>query len=284
MQVHHHGRALVVLGFCVLADAYVMPWAAPELGPNRRWPLWVGPRMCSKDDRGAGAGAANGSAGAGRAGKVERKSNLLFDDFAAALPRLDGKTVAITGCTSGIGFVVAKTALRLGATLVMLNRPSLRAATALQALRDEIDYKLPQLDSEETADIEARVAQQMAEMRVVQIPCDLLSFSSVRDAYIELRTKFPDGIDVLCLNGGIGASPPEYEGNGFEPMMQTNHLSHFLLVQLLLSSMEQRAAAVGEARIISMTSEARKSPPTPLDPSALEQVVRQSLPQTISAA
>jgi hypothetical protein len=41
------------------------------------------------------------------------------------------------------------------------------------------------------------------EMRVVPIDCDLMDFQSVKRAYVELRTKFPDGIDALCLNGGI---------------------------------------------------------------------------------
>ena len=34
--------------------------------------------------------------------------NQLFDDFVPALPRMDGKSVAVTGCTSGTGKIFAK--------------------------------------------------------------------------------------------------------------------------------------------------------------------------------
>ena len=114
---------------------------------------------------------------------VQRKESVLFDEFCSRLPRMDGKIVAMTGCSSGLGFVAAKQVLTLGATLVMLNRPSIKANVALDALRAEIDYKLPQLDTPETADIEARIAAQMAEMRVIPVACDLLDLSSVRQVY-----------------------------------------------------------------------------------------------------
>ena len=54
---------------------------------------------------------------------------------------------------------------QLGATLVMLNRPSLKSEAALALLRAEVDYKIPQLDAPEMASIEERVAQEMAAMR-----------------------------------------------------------------------------------------------------------------------
>ena len=54
---------------------------------------------------------------------------------------------------------------QLGATLVMLNRPSLKSEAALALLRAEVDYKIPQLSAPEMASIEERVAQEMAAMR-----------------------------------------------------------------------------------------------------------------------
>jgi len=134
-------------------------------------------------------------------GGVQRKESVRFEDFVRGLPRMDGKVVAMTGCTSGIGFVAARTVLQLGATLVMLNRPSLKSEAALALLRDEVDYKLPQLDTPETSSIEERVAAEMAAMRVISVACDLLDFKSVKEAYVDIRTKFPDGALVY---GGIG--------------------------------------------------------------------------------
>ena len=248
--------------------------SASAFAPLLRVPVHFRPRIAplraSKSRRlclgMSGAGAERGDV------VVQAKKSVLFDEFCSTLPRMDGKVVAITGCTSGIGFIVARTVLDLGAIVVMLNRPSIRAEAACVALRSGIDFVLPQLAAEQAMDLEAQVAQQMNEMRVVPIDCDLLDFASVKQAYVEIRTKFPDGIDVLCLNGGIGAAPPNHVRSvgSYEPMMQTNHLSHFLLTQLLLPSMEARAASLGsDTRIVSVTSEARTQPNTPLAAAAL---------------
>ena len=43
-----------------------------------------------------------------------------FHEFANGLPSLQGKTIAITGCTSGTGFIVARTAILKGADHVLL--------------------------------------------------------------------------------------------------------------------------------------------------------------------
>ena len=44
---------------------------------------------------------------------------------------MKGKTVAITGCSRGLGFVTAKTCAAKGARVLMLNRESPRAREAL---------------------------------------------------------------------------------------------------------------------------------------------------------
>lgn len=45
-----------------------------------------------------------------------------FPAFAAALPSLAGKTIAITGCTTGTGLVAAIACASHGASVVLLNR------------------------------------------------------------------------------------------------------------------------------------------------------------------
>ena len=52
----------------------------------------------------------------------------------------------------------------------------------------------------------------------------------------------------------------------YDLQMTTNHLSHFLLVRELLPLLERRAHRAGEARIVHMTSEARKIPYHALNP------------------
>eukprot|EP00931_Biecheleriopsis_adriatica_P073073 TRINITY_DN47430_c0_g1_i1.p1 TRINITY_DN47430_c0_g1~~TRINITY_DN47430_c0_g1_i1.p1 ORF type:complete len:374 (+),score=62.91 TRINITY_DN47430_c0_g1_i1:46-1167(+) len=165
------------------------------------------------------------------------KANLYYDAVFETLPVLLGKVVVVTGTTSGTGLILAVTAVRKGATcLILANRDSERATANLDAIR------------------------QMAASTVVKsVSCDLQSFASVRKAASEIETIVAQysGLDVLCNNAGIMAHPDLRTEDGFDVQMQTNHLSHFLLTGLLLPSLEKAAAARGEARIIQHGSGAR---------------------------
>ena len=55
--------------------------------------------------------------------KKEVKS-VYFDEFKAGLPSMAGKTVVITGTTSGTGKVAAHTVAELGGRVIVLNRKS----------------------------------------------------------------------------------------------------------------------------------------------------------------
>jgi NAD(P)-dependent dehydrogenase (short-subunit alcohol dehydrogenase family) len=59
-------------------------------------------------------------------------------------------------------------------------------------------------------------------------------------------------------------------GDGYDAMMQTNHLSHFLLTTLLMPALEVAAATHGSARVVNHSSTSRKFPPTPLQPKYLQ--------------
>lgn len=163
----------------------------------------------------------------------------LYLAFVKTLPSLKGKTVAITGCTSGTGLVLARTCGDLGARVVMLNRPSERANAALLTLTQR-------------------------KIDAVLMPCDLQSFASVRTAAAQLKTVCADGIDVLCNNAGVMALPDIATQDGFDVQMQSNHLSHFLLTSQVWPLLEQAATQRGEARVVNHSSGARKSPASPL--------------------
>lgn len=55
----------------------------------------------------------------------------LFPSFKEELPKVEGKVFAITGTTSGTGFVAARTAAELGGEVILLNRKSSRAEGSL---------------------------------------------------------------------------------------------------------------------------------------------------------
>ncbi|KAL3785165.1 hypothetical protein HJC23_013831 [Cyclotella cryptica] len=176
-------------------------------------------------------------------------SYLNNDDL---LPPLTGKTVAITGTTSGLGFALARTAIVKRASLVLLlNRTSDRSATSEEKLRESYLH-----DEEEDAETTTTTTRTVLR----SIDCDLQSFDSVKSAAeaVTEAVRPYHGLDVLCLNAGIMACDDIRTKDGFDVQMQTNMLSHFLLASLLYPSVREAAEQRGEARIVSHSSSARE--------------------------
>ena len=89
-------------------------------------------------------------------------------------------------------------------------------------------------------------------IRTAFIPVDLSSLSSVRSAaQMILEDTSIEKIDVLINNAAIMACPYKKSEDGLELQLATNHLSHFLLSNLLLPKIQ--AAGQG-ARIICVSS------------------------------
>ena len=126
----------------------------------------------------------------------------------------------------------------------MLNRESHRAVDAYESIKAIV--------KETRGD---------ANDKVFKINCDLMSFASVEKAAEEVKSTFPDGIDVLCNNAGIMAFPNQATKDGYDAQMQVNHISHFLLTKELFPLLEKKAEVTGEARIINHTSVARLGSP-----------------------
>jgi NAD(P)-dependent dehydrogenase (short-subunit alcohol dehydrogenase family) len=187
----------------------------------------------------------------------ERPSQY-YPAFLEGLPSMQGKTVVITGCSRGLGYVTAKTIIKLGGFVVMMNRKSETANQVLQ----ELTHECTTID----ASIE-RVPPALVE-------CDLLSFDSVRQACEQVQTLTKEtGIDVLCCNAGIMLQPNQASQDGYDITVSTNVLSHFLITKLLFSRLQQAAANDNngaEARIVSMSSASGYGLPA-LDPPFFEQ-------------
>ena len=182
--------------------------------------------------------------------KGYKKPNLeskYFDQLFESLPSLEGKTVVITGTTSGTGYTAAEACGKLGAKVLLLNRPSERAKTSYEKLKETTSNG-----------------------SFHPIDCDLQSFASVRECISKINDLCPEGIDVLCNNAGVMALEDMPTGDGYDVQMQTNHLSHFLLTKLLWPSLEKTANEKGEARVVNHSSGARNSVKK-LEPEFLEQ-------------
>jgi NAD(P)-dependent dehydrogenase (short-subunit alcohol dehydrogenase family) len=163
-----------------------------------------------------------------------------FPDFEASLPSLEGKTVAITGTTSGTGYIVARTAARKNAdTILLLNRPSERAQKA------EADLKA-----------EANANTNTKTTKIISIDCDLQDLESVKKAAATIKGKVK-AIDVLCNNAGVMALEDKATKDGYDVQMQTNHISHFMLTKELYPLLQKAKELNGSARVTNHTSEAR---------------------------
>jgi NAD(P)-dependent dehydrogenase (short-subunit alcohol dehydrogenase family) len=160
-----------------------------------------------------------------------------FADFERnKVPSMEGKTVAITGCTPGTGYIVARTCVKKGAkNVLLLNRPSDRATKAENDLMAFIDG---------------------CKTNIETIPCDLQDFNSVRAAAKKIKKKYK-AIDVLCNNAGIMAREDKATEDGYDVQMKTNHLSHFLLTKELYPLLKRANELRGEARVVQHSSVAR---------------------------
>ncbi|GAX25917.1 hypothetical protein FisN_6Hh045 [Fistulifera solaris] len=176
-----------------------------------------------------------------------KDSSTSFEAFVEQLPDLQGKIIAITGCTTGLGYVFAETCVKKNAdTVLLLNRPSERADQAEESLR--AIAKTTQLET---------------------IECDLQDFASVRKAAAQIKEKY-EALDILCNNAGIMAVPDNATVDGYDVQMQTNYLSHFLLTKELMPLLQKAQELRGEARIVNQLSLMRLIPYTNVKKEFLE--------------
>lgn len=140
---------------------------------------------------------------------------------------LNGRTLAITGATAGIGRVTALELARRGAKLLLLNRSADRTAAVLSGIEDAVGAN-----------------------RARFIALDLASLDSVRDAANQVLA-LDEPLHGLINNAGI-ASIRGATKEGFELAFGTNHLGHFLLTSLLL----ERLTASAPSRVVTVASRA----------------------------
>ncbi len=128
-------------------------------------------------------------------------------------------TVLVTGGHSGIGLVGARTlAERYGCDLILAGRSAERTEEGARQLRQE------------------------TKARVKVLSLDLNSLQSVRDGAERLKALLQtDGSKlhgILCNAGTQSNGPVHYSVDGYETTFAGNCLGHFLLVNLLLDSIE----------------------------------------------
>ncbi len=147
---------------------------------------------------------------------------------------MTAKTILITGATSGIGRVAAESLARDGAHVVVVGRnPAKTAATVAEIKQATGGY----------ASVDFLLA-------------DLSVQAEVRRLAGEFQSRYPR-LDVLINNAGGIFRERRLTADGQEMTWALNHLSYFLLTNLLLDTL----LASGPARIINVASNAHRRVP-----------------------
>ena len=145
---------------------------------------------------------------------------------------LEGKVYIVTGSNTGIGFETAKQLVEMGATVILACRTPDKA-------REAKDLILSQTKCPVT--------------RVIVIKLDLCGFDSVRKFVKEFRALgLP--LNGLINNAGVMMQERSLTQDGFETVFTANHLSHFLLTNLLLPELEK-----SNGRVVNLTSALHKN-------------------------
>lgn len=144
---------------------------------------------------------------------------------------MSGKICLVTGATSGIGEVTARTMAQMGATVIVVGRDSQRGADTLQRIR-------------------AMAANAQVEFTLA----DLSTQAQIRQLAQEFKRKY-SRLDVLVNNAGAWLNSYQESVDGIEMTFALNHLGYFLLTNLLLDALKTSAPA----RIVNVSSYGHKS-------------------------
>jgi retinol dehydrogenase 12 len=131
--------------------------------------------------------------------------------------RLNNKVIVITGGSSGIGEGIVDILMKYtNSILIILNRKSNNLVIFLQKI--------------------AEIQIKTGTSRIFLIECDLTDLTSVTNAYKIIINQYPKGIDILINNAGISNTLNEITIDGYNNQIQTNFISHALLIELFIKN------------------------------------------------
>jgi WW domain-containing oxidoreductase len=139
---------------------------------------------------------------------------------------LEGKTILVTGCNSGLGLEALRVLALRGARVVGTARTLDKAKAACDAVQG----------------------------KTVPLACELSDPASVR-ACVEAVKKGGLELDAIICNAGIMALPKLEQAHGLELQFFTNHVGHFILVTGLLDQLAD------DGRVVMLSSGAHARAP-----------------------
>jgi NAD(P)-dependent dehydrogenase (short-subunit alcohol dehydrogenase family) len=150
---------------------------------------------------------------------------------------MTGKTVLITGATSGIGHETAAGLLRLGAHVVLVSRNAARGA-----------------------DARLRLIERTGSQEVDVLPGDLASQESIRALAASFLERYPR-LEVIVNNAGVIEPRRELSSDRIERTLAVNVVAPFLLTNLLLERLRESMPS----RIVNVSSGAQDKATLDLD-------------------
>jgi WW domain-containing oxidoreductase len=139
---------------------------------------------------------------------------------------LDGKTILLTGCNSGLGLEAMRVLVLRGAKVIGTARSFDKAEAACAGVAGE----------------------------TVPLACELSEPASVR-ACVDAVQSMGVELDAIICNAGVMALPRLETKHGYELQFFTNHIGHFILVTGLID----RLSATG--RVVMLSSDLHKMAP-----------------------
>jgi NAD(P)-dependent dehydrogenase (short-subunit alcohol dehydrogenase family) len=139
---------------------------------------------------------------------------------------MTGKVTVVTGANQGIGYATAAGLARAGAEVILLCRSREKGEAARQTIMRET-----------------------GNARLHLIVTDLSSLAETRRAAADIANRWAR-LDVLVNNAGVVMPQRTLTADGLETQFATNHLSYFILGNLLLPLLR----ASGAGRLINVSS------------------------------
>ena len=131
---------------------------------------------------------------------------------AADLPHMSGRTVVVTGASSGLGLIIARQLAGAGARVVLAVRDGAKGQSAAATMQGRTEVR--QLDL------------------------------SRQDSVRAFAAAWTGPLDILINNAGIMQVPWARTCDGFEVQIATNHLGPFTLTTLLMQHITDRVVTV----------------------------------------
>lgn len=139
-----------------------------------------------------------------------------------SLPSQAGRTIVVTGGSTGIGYWACEQLAAAGARLILAARYAPKAQEAIASIR----ARVPGAD-------------------VTHVPFDLTSIATIRQTAADIAGL--GGADVLVNNAGLVLSPPRRKttADGLELLVGGNFVGHFALTALVFPVLRDRVVGLG---------------------------------------